>query len=158
MLVTLLLLTSAFVEEATYITWTDGLVYGPLRSYEGTYRFGFETNTFTPCGESERWWVKAVDEDIASAAQGTTNSDMEIAETTPVTQGPPEGVYKVRHRFVRLEGRVTVDPLTALNFSGRLNERQNGRYGHMGMSDGYLLVSRVIDSEFPDGNNDCPTQ
>ncbi|GIV59831.1 hypothetical protein GQ464_003880 [Rhodocaloribacter litoris] len=72
--------------------------------YEGFYSWGFEVNSFQPCGRSEAWWVVAGPEGREAAGK-LSDGYHEVAP------GPYARV------FVRLKG----------------TPGKPGRYGHMGM-------------------------
>lgn len=82
----------------------------------GTYSWGFEDNTFTPCNRGEAWWV-VVDEDHASAF------DSLQAQYGRTAENPYEQVY------VRLRG-----------YAG-----PEGSYGHLGSYAREFYLEEVVE-------------
>lgn len=97
-------------------------------TYEGVYVSGFETSSFTPCGETDvHWWVHPSDDLVA------------------------------RYNAIRGEqaGRG-LGPHVRLVLEGDLSPE--GEYGHLGASPRALTVTRVMAMEYlAPGDGEWPT-
>lgn len=84
------LLFSAFIITSCSLLGADGLEH---RVYEGFYTYGFETNSFSPCGEDERWWVKSGDTNLIERYLELTGNNPAIVYARLEGKPSEEGKY-----------------------------------------------------------------
>jgi hypothetical protein len=78
----------------------------PALRVAGHYRYGFEIESFKPCGNSEEWWVARADELRARARDVPTGSEHVYAVIR--ARVSPDGMYGHLGAYSRLVSVVEV--------------------------------------------------
>ncbi|MCQ8185939.1 hypothetical protein [Parvularcula maris] len=114
--------------QEPFITWTDGIVYGPMEVHRGQFVKGLEAYDFIPFGESRGWLVRAIDDNVRSDLEGNGKSGV---------------------RDIVLKSRVAASQDQVLRATGAWSDWQ-------GMAaERWILVADVISSNTPHSTSFC---